>query len=159
MSKLTFGVIGTSKKENERRVPIHPEHLPRIPEQIRRQLIFEEGYGAPFGIADSEIATQTGGIATRHELLANMGSVIISKPDIITLDIKMAGTDGIEFMRKLKEEESEIPVVLCSAYGVYKSDFRTWAADAYVVKSADLTELKTIIEQLIGDKSPDLASV
>ena len=80
MSKLTFGVIGTSKKENERRVPIHPEHLPRLPEQIRRQLIFEEGYGAPFGIADSEIATQTGGISTRHELLANMGSVIISKP-------------------------------------------------------------------------------
>jgi len=80
MSKLTFGVIGTSKKENERRVPIHPEHLPRLPEQIRRQLIFEEGYGAPFGIADSEIAIQTGGISTRHELLANMGSVIISKP-------------------------------------------------------------------------------
>ena len=80
MSELTFGVIGTSKKENEQRVPIHPEHLPRLPEQIRRQLIFEQGYGAPFGIADSEIATQTGGIATRHEILANIGTVIISKP-------------------------------------------------------------------------------
>ena len=66
MSKLTFGVIGTSKKENERRVPIHPEHLLRIPEHVRRQLIFEEGYGASFGIADSEIAAQTGDIATRH---------------------------------------------------------------------------------------------
>jgi len=82
-----------------------------------------------------------------------------TKPDIITLDIKMAGTDGIEFMRKLKEEESNIPVVLCSAYGGYKHDFRVWASDAYVVKSADLTELKTIIKQLLGDKSPDLASV
>ncbi len=55
MSKLTLGVIGTSKKEDERRVPIHPEHLPRIPEHVRHQLIFEEGYGAPFGIADAEI--------------------------------------------------------------------------------------------------------
>ena len=87
-----------------------------------------------------------------------------SKPDIITLDIKMAGTDGIEFMRKLKEEESDIPVVLCSAYGVYKNgvykhDFRVWASDAYVVKSADLTELKTVIKQLLGDKNPDLVSV
>ncbi len=82
-----------------------------------------------------------------------------TKPDIITLDIKMAETDGIEFMRKLKKDESEIPVVLCSAYGVYKSDFRVWASDAYVVKSADLTELKTIIKQLLGDKSPGLASV
>lgn len=80
MSKLTLGVIGTSKKEDERRVPIHPDHLPRLPEEIRRQLVFEEGYGAPFGIADSEIAAQTGGVATRHELLADIGAVILFKP-------------------------------------------------------------------------------
>ena len=86
MSKLSFGVIGTSKKENERRVPIHPEHLPRIPEHVRRQLIFEEGYGAPFGIADSEIAAQTGGIAARHQLLADIGNVIIPKPVLSDLE-------------------------------------------------------------------------
>ena len=80
MSKFTFGVIGTSKKEDERRIPIHPEHLQRLPEQVRRQLIFEEGYGAPLGIEDTEIAAQTGGIATRHELLADIGRVIIPKP-------------------------------------------------------------------------------
>ena len=74
MSKLTLGVIGTSKKEDERRVPIHPEHLVRVPEDIRRQLIFEEGYGEPFGIADSEIAAHTGGIATRHDILADIGT-------------------------------------------------------------------------------------
>ena len=41
MALLKMGVIGTSKKEDERRVPIHPEHLQRLPEHIRRQLIFE----------------------------------------------------------------------------------------------------------------------
>ena len=80
MNKLTFGVIGTSKKEDEQRIPIHPEHLPRLPEQVRRQLIFEEGYGTPFGIENSEIAAQTGGIATRHEILADIGMVINPKP-------------------------------------------------------------------------------
>jgi len=85
MSKLTLGVIGTSKKENERRVPIHPEHLLRVPEDIRRQLIFEKGYGAPFNIPDSEIAAQTGGIATRHALLADIGKVIIAKPVLADL--------------------------------------------------------------------------
>ena len=60
MNKLTVGVIGTSKKEDERRYPIHPGHLPRIPEELRRQLIFEEGYGAPFGITDSESSRATG---------------------------------------------------------------------------------------------------
>ncbi|MBT3233233.1 MAG: NAD(P) transhydrogenase subunit alpha [Calditrichaeota bacterium] len=80
MNNYTFGVIGTSKKKDERRIPIHPEHLLRLPEKVRRQLIFEEGYGIPLGIKDSEIAAQTGGIATRHELLADVGRVIIPKP-------------------------------------------------------------------------------
>lgn len=80
MKKLTIGVVGTSKKKDERRVPIHPEHLPRLPETVRRQLIFEEGYGAPFGIADSDIAAQTGGVATRSALLAESDVVLLAKP-------------------------------------------------------------------------------
>ena len=86
MSNLSFGVIGTSQKEDERRIPIHPDHLPRIPENIRRQLVFEEGYGAPFGITDSAIAAQTGGVATRSELLADVGNVIIPKPVLSDLE-------------------------------------------------------------------------
>ena len=82
-----------------------------------------------------------------------------NKPDIITLDIKMPGTDGIEFMRELKEEESDIPVVLCSAFGGYKQDFRVWASDAYVIKSADLTELKNVIKKILEKKHADLAPV
>ena len=85
MAKTTLGVVGTSRKEAERRVPIHPEHFPRISEPVRRQLVFEEGYGAPFGIADSEIAAQTGGIASRHELLADLGTVIVAKPVLADL--------------------------------------------------------------------------
>ena len=93
MSKLTLGVTGTSRKEDERRLPIHPEHLLRLPEDIRRQLIFEEGYGAPFSIADSEIAAMTGGIATRHTLLADIGSVIINKPVLADLqELREGGT-------------------------------------------------------------------
>ena len=93
MNTLKVGVIGTSKKEDERRFPIHPGHLLRIPEALRRQLIFEEGYGAPFGIADSEIAALTGGIATRHELLADIGTVIINKPVLADLEeLREGGT-------------------------------------------------------------------
>ncbi|MDQ6997962.1 MAG: N(5)-(carboxyethyl)ornithine synthase [Mariprofundus sp.] len=80
MRKRTFGVIGTSRMENEQRVPIHPRHLSRMPAELRQQLVFEQGYGEPFGISDSEIVAQSGGMATRHELLAEIGSVIISKP-------------------------------------------------------------------------------
>ena len=86
MKKLSLGVIGTSKKEDEKRVPIHPDHLARLPEEIRKQLIFEKGYGAPFGLDDDFFIAQTGGVASRHELLADLGSVIIAKP--ILSDLK-----------------------------------------------------------------------
>jgi alanine dehydrogenase len=93
MNALRVGVIGTSRKVDERRFPIHPGHLSRIPEDLRRQLIFEKGYGIPFGIADSEIAALTGGIATRHELLTDIGTVIIAKPVLADLqELREGGT-------------------------------------------------------------------
>lgn len=93
MNTSPIGVIGTSKKADERRYPIHPGHLARIPEVLRRQLIFEKGYGEPFGVADSDIADMTGGIATRHELLADIGSVLINKPVLADLqELREGGT-------------------------------------------------------------------
>ncbi|MDQ6962621.1 MAG: N(5)-(carboxyethyl)ornithine synthase [Mariprofundaceae bacterium] len=93
MNTAIMGVIGTSRKVDERRFPIHPKHLARIPEALRRQLIFEEGYGEPFGMPDSEIAAMTGGVATRHKLLAEIGSVLINKPVLADLEeLREGGT-------------------------------------------------------------------
>jgi alanine dehydrogenase len=84
LSKI--GVIGTSKKEDERRVPIHPDHLKRLPITIRKKLIFEKGYGKPFNIKDEELAKLSGGIATRSEILTDIGSTIIAKPVLSDLE-------------------------------------------------------------------------
>lgn len=93
INKFKIGVVGTSKKKNERRFPIHPEHLHRLPETIRNQMIFEEGYGEPFGIADSKIAAQVGGMATREELLAETDVVVLAKP--VLADLKELREGGI----------------------------------------------------------------
>jgi len=93
MTLLKMGVIGTSKKEDERRVPLHPEHLKRLPGHIRRQLIFEKGYGKPFNIEDGEISDLTGGIATRSEILSDIGSAIIAKP--VLSDLKELKEGGL----------------------------------------------------------------
>jgi DNA-binding response OmpR family regulator len=71
-------------------------------------------------------------------------------PDLITLDIKMPGMGGIEVLKRIREKDKDLPIILCSAYSDYKQDFATWASDAYVVKCADLTELKSTIRRLLG---------
>ncbi len=86
MTDLTLGVVGSSRKENEQRMPIHPEHVQRLPERVRRQLIFETGYGTAFGISDAEMAAQSGGVASRHELLADLGVVVLPKPMLEDLE-------------------------------------------------------------------------
>lgn len=70
-------------------------------------------------------------------------------PDLITLDIKLKKSNGVGLLRKIKEINKKLPIIMCTAYDEYKQDFGVWASDAYVVKSADLTELKKIIKELI----------
>jgi len=76
--------------------------------------------------------------------------VSVFKPDLISLDIKMPGMDGLEALKRIRQTERQLPIILCSAYGEYKQDLTTWASDAYVVKCADLTNFKSTIRKLLG---------
>ena len=71
-------------------------------------------------------------------------------PDLVLMDLKMPGMNGIETLKRIREMERQLPIIMCSAYGEYKQDLTTWASDAYVVKCADLTELKSTIRRLLG---------
>lgn len=78
---MDTAVIGTSRKENEKRVAIHPGQIKEIPENIRKQLFFERGYGIPFGISDDKIALLTGNKPMKREMLfKSFKAFIIPKP-------------------------------------------------------------------------------
>ncbi len=70
--------------------------------------------------------------------------------DLVVLDIKMPGMDGIETLNEIKKINKDQRVILCSAYGEFKQDFSSWVSDAYVVKSADMRELKETIKNVLG---------
>ena len=71
-------------------------------------------------------------------------------PDLVVLDIAMPGMDGIETLGRLLSKNNQLPIILHTAYATYKDNFMTWSADAYVVKSSDLTELKAEIERVLA---------
>jgi two-component system response regulator (stage 0 sporulation protein F) len=72
------------------------------------------------------------------------------KFDLVTLDMRMPNMDGIEALRKMKEKNSALPVIICTAYEEYKQDFGSWSSDAYVVKSADMTLLRDTVKKILG---------
>lgn len=76
----TLGVIGTSLKTDERRVPIHPDHFDRIPRELRDRMMIEEGYGLRFGISDVELAAQFSLVASREIVLKSADIVLMPKP-------------------------------------------------------------------------------
>ncbi|RMG85182.1 MAG: response regulator [Candidatus Dadabacteria bacterium] len=95
-----------------------------------------------------------------HEVLAlETGKDIVPRveefqPDVVILDIKMVDVSGLDVLQELRNRFYDLPVILCSAYGSYKGDVKSVAADYYVVKSSDLTELKRKIQQALEAKIP-----
>jgi DNA-binding NtrC family response regulator len=69
--------------------------------------------------------------------------------DLVVLDIVMPEMDGIEVLSKIASRYKKMPVILHTAYAHYKNDFMTWLADAFVVKSSDLSVLKKTAKKLL----------
>jgi alanine dehydrogenase len=77
---LTLGVVSSSRKPDERRLPLHPLHLERIAPELRQRMILERGYGESFGFSDAQLAPLVGSLASREELLAKADVVLLPKP-------------------------------------------------------------------------------
>jgi DNA-binding NtrC family response regulator len=70
--------------------------------------------------------------------------------DLIILDIQLNQESGLELLQQIARERQDTPVILCTAYSSYKDDFSSWLADAYVVKSSNLDELKNEVRRILA---------
>ncbi|GAB4375942.1 MAG: response regulator [Acidobacteriota bacterium] len=75
------------------------------------------------------------------------------RPDLVVLDIRMPGMNGLEAMAQVLDRDRRVPIVLHTAYDSYRDDFTSWAADAYVTKSADTSELVRTVRRLLEERA------
>jgi alanine dehydrogenase len=80
MNRLSLGVIARSRKENERRLPLHPHHLSQIPDDLRAHIYLETGYGEPFGLSDAQLEAWVAGFRTREQLIEECDVILQPKP-------------------------------------------------------------------------------
>ncbi len=89
-----------------------------------------------------EVLTAANGKEAIHQLEKG-------KPDLVVLDIVMPVMDGREALGRILRKNRKIPIILHTSHSRYKEDFMSLAANAYVMKSSDLTELKETIRELL----------
>ncbi|MGD8560886.1 MAG: response regulator [Desulfarculaceae bacterium] len=94
-----------------------------------------------------EVATADSG----YQLLERIEE---EKPDLVILDIKMVDYNGLDLLQDIRNKYYDLPVILCTAYDTFKEDMKSIAADFYVIKSFDLTELKNKIKMALEAKLP-----
>ncbi len=71
--------------------------------------------------------------------------------DILLLDIKMEGMDGLDVLRRIKESDADVAVVMITAYGSVATaiDAMKNGAYDYLLKPFDPSELGVLIEKII----------
>lgn len=77
---LTLGVLASTRKPDEWRLPLHPDHLAGIDADVRAAILLEEGYGSRFGARDTELRDLVGGVVSRAELIGRSDVVVLPKP-------------------------------------------------------------------------------
>ena len=80
MGLLRLGVLATSGKQDERRLPIHPLLVERIDADLRERIVLERGYGERFGVSDSDLEPLVHRIGSREDVLATSDVVLLPKP-------------------------------------------------------------------------------
>lgn len=75
------------------------------------------------------------------------------RPDLVVLDISMPGMDGMEALSAILARYPDLPVVLHTAYSSYRDNFMSWSAHAYVVKSADRSDLFATVRRLLRSRA------
>ena len=80
-----------------------------------------------------------------------LGRLADFEPELVLTDLHMPGMDGVELLKKLKEHDAELPVILMTAFGGVEtavSAMREGAAD-YLTKPLNLDELSIVVARTI----------
>lgn len=73
-------------------------------------------------------------------------------PDLAVLAINLSDMDGLNVLAEAARHYPQLPMVIHTAYASYQDSFQSWTADAFVVKSSDLDELKSRIKELLTSR-------
>ena len=99
-----------------------------------------------------ELQAEDYAVATSDGREPIMDLIRREKPDLVILYIKLEGNPatGLDLLQTIRAADTKLPVILSTAYDSFQHDLKSIAADAYNVKSVDLTGLKDTIKTVLA---------
>jgi two-component system nitrogen regulation response regulator GlnG len=69
------------------------------------------------------------------------------KPDLVLMDVRMTGISGLETLRRLRQIDAKLPVIMMTAYGTTQTAIEAMKLGAYdyLLKPFDVPKLKQIV--------------
>lgn len=71
------------------------------------------------------------------------------KIDAVVLDLRLPDVYGLQLLDEMLAQRRQLPVIINTAYEQFREDFHCWGAEAFVVKSSDLAELKNTLAKIV----------
>ncbi len=116
-----------------------PSETPHTPSQ--KTILVVEDDTNQRDLYEEELAGEGYRVFSAGDGRAALQKVREHSPDLVVLDVNMPVMDGLDTLSHLLELNSAIKVIINTAYASYQDSFTSWSADAYIVKSSDLSEL------------------
>ena len=95
-----------------------------------------------------------------HERTSAEGAaeaILEVRPDVVLIDLRLPGVDGLTLIRQLKANEAtrQVPVVVMTAYpeAYPREELLASGCDAYIVKPIDTRELPRQLAELVEAQS------
>ncbi len=100
--------------------------------------------------------TEGHSVATAASAEEGLKELEKESPDMIFLDVRLPGIDGLTAMGRLEKIRPGVPIVIMTAFGQLETAIRAVRQGAldYLAKPFDLEEVRTLIEQALAEKSP-----
>jgi DNA-binding NtrC family response regulator len=71
------------------------------------------------------------------------------KIDAVVLDLRLPDCYGLQLLNDMLSRRRDLPVIINTAYDQFRHDFHCWGAEAFVVKSSDICELKDVLTRTV----------
>ena len=103
-------------------------------------------------IDDVEIVGQA------HNAPDAITSISESKPDVVILDIRLPGKNGIDVLKDIRDKKLPIRVIMLTNYPYpqYRKKCEELGADYFFDKVTEIEEIPKVIEKLAKDKRATL---